>query len=157
VIRVKTKGISVSTVTITAFAHSTEDELKVIRALLNVLPPNMREISKISTESVTGYYGDKITVIRTQQRQKAVEILQYVLRSLTTSGLKEFLQNLEERMDGSGNLYIRLSKQKAFLGFIELQDSDPIRLKLQMKKGGSSISPQDLRRNLMDLARMSES
>jgi RNA binding exosome subunit len=36
--------------------------------------------------------------------------------------------------DEEGNLYIRIDKQQAFRGVIELGDEDPIRLKLKFSR-----------------------
>lgn len=140
-----------SSVAIAVFVHSTEDEERARRAVMSVLPHELRELTRFSVEIFNGHFGDHITVLRAEHKKKAAGILRYVLMSMEPASRKEFLNNIEDRIDKSGNLYIRLDKQQAFLGIIEPGDSDSVRLKLHLQGSGHDLSPQDTRRYLMDM------
>jgi len=83
---------------------------------------------------VSGQYGDSITILRAELRgSKARRVLRHVVQSLGEEDFRKLLSEVSSRVDESGNLYVRLDKQEAYLGRVRLMDSDPIRLKFSIK------------------------
>lgn len=137
---------------VTVFCHSTESEAKVKKALMNIFPVETAETLTISTQYLRGHYTDKITVINTALKKEADALLSHIIKSLSSLDRTSLLDELESRTDGSGNLYLRLNKQQAFLGHIELSDSDPIRIKLKLKATGRHVSTRYIEEALNELA-----
>jgi len=111
--------------------HATEDPEKVKKAILNVLPPELRSAVNVSEVVLEGYYGNPIirmgVVLRGEDAEKAFK---YVIRSLSEGDRGYLLLSLEQRYDRKSNkLYLRLDKQEAYLGRLVLNDgSDTIRI-----------------------------
>ena len=115
------------------YAHSTEDPERVVRAVLNVFPEDVGEV-RFRRRIVSGQYGDSITILRAELRgSKARRVLRHVVQGLDDADFERLLSEVSSRVDESGNLYVRLDKQEAYLGRVRLMDSDPIRLKFSIK------------------------
>jgi RNA binding exosome subunit len=120
-------------VEVSAFAHATEDEDKVEKALRNLLPEETRDI-RVKRMPLTGYHGDPITVVTGKMRKKeATGVLRKVVQALSSLDQQRLLDESEERLDDGGNLYIRLDKQKAYLGKASLLETDPVRMKFRLR------------------------
>ncbi|RLE70791.1 MAG: exosome protein [Thermoprotei archaeon] len=113
-----------------AFCHATEDVGKVKQAILNLIPEELRSTygDLVTSSLLEGYYGNPIVVLRLKVRGKkhASSILLRILRSLSLTDLSELEASLREHMDNSGNLYLRLDKQLAYLGKVKLYWSDDV-------------------------------
>jgi len=115
------------------YAHSTEDPGKVERAVLNGVPEDVGEV-RFRRRTVSGQYRDSITILRAGLRgSKARGALRHVVQSLGEEDFRRLLSEVSSRVDESGNLYVRLDKQEAYLGRVRLMDPDPIRLKFSIK------------------------
>jgi len=131
------KTLSVSSAEVSVFSYSTEDEKKVQRAVLNTFPRELWVMVKFSSQIVKGHYNDSMTVLSAKLKKEAEGFARYLLSQFSPTDRRRLLDELDSRMDSSGNLYIRLNKQEAFLGDIELGESDPIWIKLKFKSGRS--------------------
>jgi len=119
---VKVIKIEVSTI-----AHATEDINKVKKALLNIIDPELKKHAKIKTTTVKGYYGNPITLLKLILRgNKASKAFSYILSKLDPMEKKLLSLSLEERLDRTNNLYIRLSKQDAYLGRLRIFEGDDV-------------------------------
>jgi len=127
---------SIQYVEFSVFAHATEDVDKVIEATCNVVPSeHTGQIVFVRTQ-LTGYYGNSIVLLETTVKDQ--EVLRGIVRKLSeglTSLDKEVLSREIERFVEKGNLYVRLNKQSAFNKVLELDQSDPIRLRIHFKSG----------------------
>lgn len=125
---------------ISAFCHATEDLDKVKAALGNILPESARaELeSSMSIAMLEGHYGNPIFVLRLkiEKPELAEALLKQLLASLPEGDLAMLDRTLEQRLDSSGNLYLRLDKQQAFLGDFRVYDGDDV-IKVKVK-----LSPQ---------------
>ena len=121
----------VKSVEVSVFSHATEDEEKVKHAIkrLFTLEPEL-EVQKLS-----GHYGDPITLLtmKVSARKESTEILDRIWRRLSSLDRETLNMELDKHVDKSGNLYIRLNKQKAYNGKIVLQENDPIRIKFNLQ------------------------
>jgi hypothetical protein len=106
--------------------HATEDEDKVRRALLNLLPPDLRvKVRPVVTES-SGYFGNTIKVLSLGIRGGDAErALGFMLRSMDETDREVLRASLENRIEGS-RLFIRFDKQMAYKGVIRLSDGDDV-------------------------------
>ena len=96
--------------------------------------PNDQTGIRLNQSSLTGHYGNPITLVETKIRDKQT-ILSLVEK--LASGLspldKEILRRDIHVHFEKGNLYIRLHKQLAFQGKVALGRSDPIRMRIRFK------------------------
>lgn len=106
--------------------YGTEDEEKVIEALRNVIPGAIPE-----RESAEGYHGNPITVLRGRlDRRRALR----EFMEKFTEVFRGRMDELEDRFDENGNLFLRLDKQKAFEGVWEpVRHGDAIHLKIKVE------------------------
>lgn len=115
---------------VSAIVHATEDEGKVIRALMNALPEAAARRLSIKRGRYSGHHGNPITFLRANLRgPHPKEALRHVLANLPDEDRKALYSGLGGYVDESGNLYIRLDKQRAYLNELRLSQADPIRLK----------------------------
>lgn len=138
---------------IEAFSHSTESVEKVKEAMLNLIPPGMREYwaDKISAETVSGQYGNQIVILRLKIGGKSTatpnEIAYFILReSVKQLGLDELSKILDEGLTQS-SLYLRVDKQKAFTGTILPSTGDNI-IKIELTLANQVNTVQDILKSL---------
>ena len=123
----------VSKLEVRVFAHSTEDVEKVVEAVLKVFPEDLGGV-RFRRRVVSGQYGDSITILRAEVRgSKARKVLRHIVQNLSEEDFDRLLSETPSRVDETGNFYVRLDKQEAYLGRVRLVESDPIRLKFSFK------------------------
>jgi RNA binding exosome subunit len=126
---------------IRVFAHATEDTYKVQTAVRNLLPEELTDTLIFETTSLTGHYGNPITLLSTKLTDKktlpaALEKIGSGLNSLDKEELSRDLKlHIEKR-----NLYLRFDKQSAYLGTIKFTQVDPVHFKIHFK----NKSPQEI-------------
>ncbi len=121
-------------VEISAFSHATEDDDKVEKAIKNLLPEENRDLW-LTRKTLKGYHGDPITIVTGKIRTKkgATGVLRRVVQELSSLDQQRILDELEERLDEGGNLYIRLDKQNAYLSKVRLLEPDPVKMKFRLR------------------------
>jgi len=110
------------------FCYATEDEKRVEAALRTFLPEDA-DID-IEREEMEGHHGDRILVLSV--RLERADEVRYVLSTL--AGLEDFaglMAELEQRIDENCAFFIRLDKQAAFNGDVELGDGLMLRGKVE--------------------------
>lgn len=124
-------------VRLTTFIHATEDEDKVLEAIGTLIPEEVDEEDVIfDIAETSGYFGNPIKVVNVEiKRSKAVRAFLSELRELLSEGDRRYLlENLDEKVDEEGTLYIRFSKQKAYLGELEIDEGeDVIQVRIKVK------------------------
>ncbi|USG99625.1 RNA-binding protein [Thermococcus argininiproducens] len=122
---------------VSTFAHATEDPEKVLEAMGIFFPEDIPsediEFEILETE---GYFGNPIKVINAEvKKSKSVKkILKHLTELLNDEDKEYLLENLEEKVDETGTLFIRLNKQKAYLGEAEVDEGeDVIQIKIKIK------------------------
>ncbi len=126
---------AISLVEISLFAHATEDENKVLTAARNLLPSAQLENVSFRKSNLRGHHGNSITLFETEIKDK--EILNAVVENLSRSLSPVDKESLSKEADlhvDKGSLYLRFDKQVAFHGEFKLGLSDPIRVRLRLKK-----------------------
>lgn len=130
----QTKAPAITGVEIWVCAHATEDEVKVERAVLNMIPEAVgRPISKV--QRLSGHHNDPILLMRMRinKRKAAGEMFRNIVRSLSPLDRQRLFDEAEDRVDEAGNLYLRLDKQDAYRGRAMLCEADPIRMKFRFR------------------------
>ncbi|MDM7274839.1 MAG: RNA-binding domain-containing protein [Thermoprotei archaeon] len=108
--------------------HATEVNERVVKALMELLPEDLRNNVTVEVGSHEGYYGNPIEVLTVNIRdpQAAARTLNYILSRLGENGRRLLWETLEERVESSGDLYFRVNKQKAYLGSLEVDEGDDV-------------------------------
>ena len=114
---------------VSTISHSTEDPEKVKMSMLELLPRDIRGkyAERFTLHVYKGFHGNEIKFIQIVIKGKdAMLLLENVFCNLARSSTGMLLDTLDERTDGSGNLYLRIGKQNAYKGRIELLEGDDI-------------------------------
>lgn len=122
------KGFKVERVSYRAIAHATESVERVGEALLNAVPPSLREGIEIDAVKTKGYYGNEITVLSlTLKRRRANEALEWIICSLPPADRSFLMSTLSLRAGArSSHLHIRLDKQEAYMGRLRLSEGGDV-------------------------------
>ena len=97
-----------------AFCHATEEEDRVLAALRTVMP----EVEP-RREALAGHFGNPLLVLTARAEDAPAQRAAWT-RIVAALGKDEVLRALEVRLDEDGVYHLRLDKQKAYLGRIEL-------------------------------------
>ncbi|MFQ6060364.1 MAG: RNA-binding domain-containing protein [Thermoplasmata archaeon] len=97
-----------------AHCHATEDPLRVKDALRFLLPS-----AKISERRMVGHYGNPIIVCESKADRRG-DAEHFWERIKSSIPLSELTEGLKERIDEDCVLHMRLDKQRAYLGKIEI-------------------------------------
>jgi len=118
---------------ITTFVHSTEDRVKVEKAVSNLFPEDI-DVPPYEEVKLTGVFGDQLLMLKwvLKNRRPATEVVNKAIREMSSIDLLELIESLDSRIDETKNFYLRLDKQKAFTGVVTIEKHDPIRLKARM-------------------------
>lgn len=118
----------VSRLSLSVFYHSTENPAKVRKAVLNLIPPELRE--RVSTDEVVtqGHYGNEIGIITVTLRgRSAFKTLKSIICSMERVDRNILVATVSNRAGHRpSHLYFRVSKQEAYLGKVELMDGDDV-------------------------------
>ena len=124
-------------VRLTTFIHATEDEDKVLEAIGTFIPEEIDdEDVHFDVEETTGFFGNPIKVVNVEiKRSKAVRAFLKHFRELLDENARRYiLENLDEKVDDEGTLYVRFNKQKAYLGDVEVDEgADVIQVRIKVK------------------------
>jgi hypothetical protein len=126
----------VQSVEISAIAHATDDLEKVQAALTTILPESLRGRQLFTRRYLEGHYRNPITTFEAKLT-KPVEVEEFTtsfFRQLSKSEKLRIERDLALHSDQEGNLYVRVDKQRAFRGTVELGGEDPIRVRLKFNR-----------------------
>lgn len=132
------------------YVHATENRDKVVRALMETFPGDLRGKVSISEETYEGHYGNPILVITgvLEGREEARSTLVHIASRLPSHDLSYLLSTLEDRVNREGALYIRLGKQEAYLGRLRILESDDVVRVIFRFSGGRRRALEEYRRLL---------
>ena len=112
-----------------AFVYGTENKEKVLESIKTLFPNSIPQC-----EAAEGYYKNTLLILSNKIENKR-EIKDFVekLSKLNVPARKRILNSLDDKMDDSGNLFLRFDKQRAFLGDLKVVDhGDSIHLKIKI-------------------------
>ena len=129
-------------------AHATEDVERVKQALLNLLPEHIRGKVTFSEILVEGHYSNPIRRMTVHiSGEDAIKALEYLGSTLDDIEKHALMASLDLRYDRKeGRLYMRFSKQDAFLGRIKLYDGDDVIRVVVVFRGSPKL--EDVKRML---------
>ena len=126
--------------------HATEDEIKVLRAIEEILLVPSTRFLRSSSE---GHYKNKIVLQKAILSSKESAMLAKRVISLLNSADRNHLSRLvDDYADEKGNLYIRLDKQRICQGRVLLSENDAIRIRFKPIR---RFKPLDSVQNYMTL------
>ena len=112
------------------FIYENEDKEEILEALLNILPTAVPE-----AEEVEGLLEEKMLILTgtISKKRETREFLNTLNESIGEDQLIKLYNDLDRKMDESGNLFLRFSKEKAIDGEWEILDGgDSIHLKIKI-------------------------
>ncbi len=120
-------------VEINVFIHATEDRAKVIKAVQNLFPASV-DFPGYTETNLEGYFGDPITTLSfvVKNRRPSTELFENIVSNLSSLDYVTLIDELPQRIDETKNLYLRLDKQKAYLGKLVLEHHDALRIKVSV-------------------------
>ncbi|ADY01500.1 MAG: RNA-binding domain-containing protein [Vulcanisaeta sp.] len=111
---------------ISTHVHATESELKVVKALLNLLPPQYRDNVNIMRSGGQGHFGNNIGTVKTQFKgEDALQIVKYMFSIIDQLDREIILVTINSRFS-DGKLYLRFNKQLVYNGVARLDDGDDV-------------------------------
>ena len=123
-----------------AFCYATEDDKRVEQALRTYLPEDF-EIERATSE---GHHGDRILVL--SARVENADDLRTVLSALAElPDLPDVIDQLDERVDDNCSLFMRLDKQAAFRGEVELGEGITLRAKVEAYPANKEAAVENAR------------
>jgi RNA binding exosome subunit len=120
-----------SSVTVTLFVHSTEDEDLLMKSITEKF--GLQE-SEITREKISGHYGNEIISIRAHIiGARANDLANRILASLSSAARLSVHSEIERSLDEHDSLFFRLDRQTLGGSSISLSDDEPIKIKFKPK------------------------
>jgi RNA binding exosome subunit len=122
-------------VDVRVFAHATEDLERVLKAVRNILPTESADTVTFEKTALTGHHGNPITLFeaRIKNKKAARMFLEKLALNLSMVDKEALNSEIAQHVE-SGNLFIRLDKQSAYLGEFRFGSSDPIHVRMHFRK-----------------------
>jgi len=118
--------VKVMSLNFSASCHATEDVEKVKRAMLNLIPEDLRKKVSFDEQILKGHYGNPIIRLSFNLKgEDAEKTLRHIAKNIDEISKRLLNASLNLRLE-LPKLYLRFSKQEAYLGKIVLEDSDDI-------------------------------
>lgn len=128
-----------------AFCYATEDERRVEDALRTLLPEEF-PIERAETE---GHFGDRILIL--SARVENADGIRHVLERLAELPEFDRIQaELDERVTEDCEFFLRLDKQAASRGRVELGEGITVRAKIEAYPAKKSIAVENVDETLAD-------
>ena len=126
---------AIASIEIVTYSHATENTERVLKALRNILPETMLEEVEFGEEELTGYYGNPIKILRARVTEKEAinQIVALFASNLSSSDKLSLGQEMRLKDERDRDLFIRLDKQAAYLGKMQLSSRDPIKIRFRFK------------------------
>lgn len=141
---------AVQSVEISTIAHATDDLEKVQLALKSLLPDSLRDRELFTRRYMQGHHGNPIVTFdaRLTKPSDVEDFTQHFIERMSKSERLLIERDLDLHSDGEGNLFIRVDKQQAFRGTVEVGDEDPIRVRLKFSR--FTGKPEDLMKEFLE-------
>ena len=107
--------------------HTTERLDRVEKAIAEVFGGG-----ELERKHTLGHHGNEIVVIETSTSSDDCALA--LFERLDSEELEALIETLEERIDESCNLFLRIDKQRAFLGELRLaEDDDVVAIRMKVR------------------------
>lgn len=137
-------------VEISTIAHATDDLAKVLAALRSILPDMLREREIFTRKYMEGHHHNPIVTFdaRLTKRKEVDAFIRHFMKRLARHERLVIKRDLDLHTDDEGNLFIRLDKQQAHRGIVEVGEEDPIRVRFKFSR--FSGNPENLMRQFLE-------
>ena len=127
---------ALQSVQISTIAHATDDLDKIQASLRFILPESLKGREIFTRKYMQGHHGNPIVTFEAKltKHQEVDQFMDHFTKQLPKNEKLLIKRDLGVHSDDEGNLYIRLDKQQAFRGEVELGDEDPIRVRLKFSR-----------------------
>jgi RNA binding exosome subunit len=131
---------ALQSVQISTIAHATDGLDRVQAALRFILPDSLRDRELFTRRYMQGHHGNPIVTFQAKltRPREVADFVNHLMEQLAKNEKLLIERSLVSHTDDEGNLFIRLDKQQAFRGVVELGEEDPIRLKLKFSRLGGN-------------------
>jgi RNA binding exosome subunit len=133
---------AVQSVEISAIAHATDNLEKVQAALTSILPESLKGRQLFTRKYLEGHYRNPITTFEARLTKPAdVEVFtSNFFHHLSKSEKLRIQRDLALHSDPEGNLYVRIDKQRALRGIVEVGEEDPIRIRFKFNRLSGEVT-----------------
>lgn len=122
--------MNVERIIASAVVYSTESEEKVVQAFKNLFPFE----PQIEIMNVQGHYGNPMQLLKSEvtKKREVKELWSFLMNKLGEQK-NALLNTIEEKLDENNVFHLRISKQQAYQGSIEITEGgDNIKLKAKI-------------------------
>jgi RNA binding exosome subunit len=132
----------ISRLELSFIVHATESKYKVMDAAMNLVPLNYLDDVNFQKNNLKGEYGNPISLYKAEFRQPELieELLRNIGSNLNSLDKENLLREFGLRLS-KNSLYIRLNKQSAYRQKIQLDNEDPLRLRIRFR----TSKPEDIK------------
>lgn len=111
------------------FVYGTENEEKVKEAVKTLFPNSHPE-----TDTTEGYFKNPVLILHDKiTKNREIKEFVNVLKQIDDTSKKQLFNELENKMDARGNLFLRFDKQKAYLGDLKIiEHGDALHVKINV-------------------------
>ena len=111
------------------FVYGTENDEKVKEAIQTLFPN-----SHPQTDTTEGYFKNPVLILHDKiTRKREIKEFVQILEQIDSSSKKQLLNQLENKMNERGNLFLRFDKQRAYLGDLKIiEHGDAIHVKINI-------------------------
>ena len=124
----------IQSVEISTIIHATEDPGKVQLAIDTILPSTLRTL--LTRRYLEGHHRNPIITVNVKLTKAGyiTQFAEHFVSKLARIEKLRILKDLHLFTDTEGNLFIRIDKQSAFQGLLQLAEHDPIRVKIKFSR-----------------------
>ncbi len=119
-----------------AFSRATEISDRVKRAILHIFPEDIWEHVTLEEELTEGHHKNPIRVLTAILEEPHTDkASRFIFSKLIESDVNLLLETLDRRIDEECTFFLRIDKQAAYLGHIEIaRGADVISMQLHIRK-----------------------
>ncbi|MBD3405505.1 MAG: hypothetical protein GF411_05140 [Candidatus Lokiarchaeota archaeon] len=146
-------------VEIRAHALATEVPERVEEAILNLFPESVQKSITFNRSETEAHHGYRILILETKIKKKkhCQQTLVHLLEALSKSDKTFLMKSIRYRIDDRCKFYLRIDKQQAYLGRVELaKSSDMIRIQFDYINY-TGCDPQEIIHIISDIMHKAES
>lgn len=150
--------VFIDTIEARAYSRATEVVARVQQAVLTLFPEDIRDRIRLQTTRTEGHYQNPITVLSAVLNGSSVceNTLSHLLKLLSSEEAKTILESLDQRLDETCTLFLRIDKQEAYLGRVKLATGpDVINIQYHIRNY-PRCTPGDVRQFIGDILGRSE-
>ena len=125
---------AILSVEISFMVHETENSQKVLTAVRNIMPRRYVNDILFKTERLWGHYKNLVILGKTTLNVKKIAyvFVKTLYKNLKKNDRDEIAKTFKRRLDAKNIFFLRLDKQKAYFGKIQLGNMDPILIKIKL-------------------------